>query len=231
MIPIGCSGAANHPQGISYLPGSACAADCRLEGLSRRGVLRFALMTGIALVAMGTNAIAAGQATSEIERFAASLLSLSRSASAPFAQRFAQFAAAVDDTFDVQSILRTSVGPSWDAMSPDEQGRLFQVFREYTIASFVANFDKPRNGFQVAQERDVGTRKIVDSTIGDTKLSFVLLQTSSRWRVVDVLLDGTISRVATQRSDFRSALSHGGGPALLEALQRKLSDLSGGTVA
>ena len=105
------------------------------------------------------------------------------------------------------------------------------MFRDYTIASFVPNFDKPRNGIQVAGDRDVGTRKIVDSTIGDTKLSFVLLQTSSGWRVVDVLSDGTISRVATQRSDFRSTLSRGGGPARLEALQRKLSDLPGGTVA
>jgi len=47
------------------------------------------------------------------------------------------------------------------------------------------------------------------------------------WRVVDVLAGSTISRVATQRSDFRSTLIDGGGPALMASLQRKVSDLSG----
>ena len=56
-------------------------------------------------------------------------------------------------------------------------------------------------------------------------------QTPAGWRVVDVLADGTISRVATQRSDFRSTLAHGGGQALVTTLQRKVSDLSGGSLA
>jgi phospholipid transport system substrate-binding protein len=55
-------------------------------------------------------------------------------------------------------------------------------------------------------------------------------QTPSGWKVVDVLTAGSISRVAMQRSDFRRILSNGGGDALLESLQRKTSDLSGGAL-
>ena len=51
------------------------------------------------------------------------------------------------------------------------------------------------------------------------------------WKAVDVLADGSISRVAVQRSDFRSLLASGGAPALLGSLQRKVSDLSGGALA
>jgi phospholipid transport system substrate-binding protein len=53
-------------------------------------------------------------------------------------------------------------------------------------------------------------------------------QSPQGWRAVDVLLDGTISRVAVQRSDFRSLLNHGGAPALAKSLQEKTADLSGG---
>ncbi len=44
---------------------------------------------------------------------------------------------------------------------------------------------------------------------------------------MDVLLDGSISRVAVQRSDFRSLLE-GGPSALVDSLRRKVADLSGG---
>jgi phospholipid transport system substrate-binding protein len=43
-----------------------------------------------------------------------------------------------------------------------------------------------------------------------------------------VLADGAISRVAVQRSDFRSLLMRGGAPALAASLQQKTADLGGG---
>jgi phospholipid transport system substrate-binding protein len=51
------------------------------------------------------------------------------------------------------------------------------------------------------------------------------------WRATDVLADGSISRVAVQRSDFRTLLSRGGGSALLASLQKKVADLSDGALA
>jgi phospholipid transport system substrate-binding protein len=51
------------------------------------------------------------------------------------------------------------------------------------------------------------------------------------WKAVDVLANGSISRVAVQRSDFRELLANGGVPALMAALQRKVANLSGGMTA
>jgi phospholipid transport system substrate-binding protein len=52
----------------------------------------------------------------------------------------------------------------------------------------------------------------------------------SGWKAVDVLADGSISRVAVQRSDFRRLVSRGGAQALIESLNQKTSDLSGGAL-
>jgi len=38
-----------------------------------------------------------------------------------------------------------------------------------------------------------------------------MVQTGEGWRVIDVLADGTMSNLATRRSDFRSTLLHGSG--------------------
>ena len=69
-----------------------------------------------------------------------------------------------------------------------------------------------------------------DVTNPSIRLSPPLAQAADGWRVVDILGDGTISRVATQRSDFRSTVLHDGGSALVVSLQRKISELSGGSL-
>jgi ABC-type transporter MlaC component len=51
------------------------------------------------------------------------------------------------------------------------------------------------------------------------------------WKAVDVLADGSISRVGVQRSDFRHVLASGGVPALTVALRQKVANLSDGVLA
>jgi len=60
------------------------------------------------------------------------------------------------------------------------------------------------------------------------KLDYVVRRGPAGWQVTDVLADGSISRVAVQRSDFRQLLQSGGVPALTAALNRKVANLSGG---
>jgi phospholipid transport system substrate-binding protein len=208
-------------------------ASVQPAALGRRDVFRLALTAGVvASAAIAAPAWGADVAADTVQRLGTSLARLTQNGGTPFTQRFAQFAPVVDQTFDLQSILRASVGLGWDAMTQAEQADLIGVFRQYTVASFVANFDKPKGDFQIGTLRAAPSgEKVVDTRMGETKLSYVLRETPGGWRVVDVLADGTISRVATQRSDFRSTLMHGGGRALAAILQRKISDLSGGSLA
>ena len=50
------------------------------------------------------------------------------------------------------------------------------------------------------------------------------------WRAVDVLIEGSISRVAVQRSDFRKILASGDAEALIASLRHKIADLSDGAL-
>lgn len=152
-------------------------------------------------------------------------------AATPFNQRYQMLAPVVDQTFDLSAVLRGSVGPRWSTLSEDDRTQLMDVFRQYTVASFVANFDKYKGAPSVSGGRSLPNGEAtVDSKLGDIALSFVLRTSGTGWRVVDVLANGTISRVAVQRSDFRELLQQGGGPALVSSLQRKVNQLSGGTL-
>jgi phospholipid transport system substrate-binding protein len=168
-----------------------------------------------------------------IAAFDDALISIMKAGKAtPFQRRFDMLAPVLQQSFDLDQILKSCIGPRYASLTADEQSALSEVFRRFTIASWVANFNSfSGQSFEISPElRAVGEEQVVSTTLkgaGDpVRLDYVMHQTSGSWRVVDILLDGTISRVAVQRSDFRTLLASGV-DALIASLKRKASDLSG----
>src|SRR4029077_9675707 len=135
----------------------------------------------------------------------------------------------------VEALPGQVVGLRWASFPAEQQAALTDAFRRYTVASYVANFD----GYYgerfellptttaVGNDRVVQTRIL--SPLGQAHvLAYVMRQSAGGWRIVDVLADGSVSRVAAQRSEVRSVLADGGGPGLLVSLRRKTAELSGG---
>jgi phospholipid transport system substrate-binding protein len=154
----------------------------------------------------------------------------------PFPQRYNMLAPVIDQVFDLMTILQTSVGLAWNQLPPEQQASLSQVFRTFTICSYAANFDS-YNGqrFVVLPDtRSVGNEQVVTTQLigpgGTNRIDYVMRPSGDAWKAVDVLLDGSISRVAVQRSDFRRLLSGGNAEPLIRSLQSKVHQLSGGTV-
>ena len=155
---------------------------------------------------------------------------------APFAARYAALAPVIEQVFDLERVLAGSVGFSWPTLPPAQKASLAAAFRRYTVATYVANFDSyDGQSFEVLPAvRDVGNGEIVVQTRlirrdkAPVALDYVMRRGTDGWRVVDVLTDGSISRVAVQRSDFQELLASGGVPALAAGLARKAENLSGG---
>jgi phospholipid transport system substrate-binding protein len=156
-------------------------------------------------------------------------------AKTPFAEREQMLAPAVQAAFDLPQILKTSVGPRWSALPAPEQTELMTVFLRYTLASYVANFNNFSGEKFVVRPatRSVGSDRVVETQIvpadGDpTRIDYVMRATNTGWKAIDVLLDGSISRVAVQRSDFRSLLGSGNASALISSLRTKTANLEAG---
>jgi phospholipid transport system substrate-binding protein len=156
-------------------------------------------------------------------------------AATPFAARAAAMTPVVQQVFDLPGILRVSVGFRWSSIPPAQQAELLDLLTRYTVDSYVANFDS-FNGqrFEIApQTRKVGRDVVVQTRIlpvsGDpSRIDFQMRETGATWKAVDVLLDGTISRVAVQRSDFGALLGSGGAAALIASLRSKCASLESG---
>jgi phospholipid transport system substrate-binding protein len=154
----------------------------------------------------------------------------------PFDQRFEMLAPSVDRALDIPTILQVSVGQAWNELPADQREGLLAAFRRYTISSYVSSFDNyTGQRFAIAPDlrsvppdREIVQTEIIPPSGGSHQLDYVMRQDGGDWKAVDVLAEGAISRVATQRSDFRSLLARGGGPALLASLEKKSADLAGG---
>ncbi len=199
-------------------------------------------MLGLALAGLAASRRASAQdasgPTAPIQALNDGLIAVMRAGKAtPFRDRFHMLTPIVDRVFDLPAILHVSVGLRWDDVDATQQAALLKVFRGFTVASYVANFDSfDGQRLEIAPTlRAIGTDQVVSTTFvptnGDShRIDYVMRQEGTAWKVVDVLLDGTISRVAVQRSDFRGVLAHGGAPALIASLQRKVVDLAGSTL-
>jgi phospholipid transport system substrate-binding protein len=211
-----------------------------LSSIGRRGLLGFAATAFAAAGLAGSaNAQVANNAgaIAPIQRLNAALLDAMKAGPRmSFAQRTAMLAPVIEQTFDLDAILASSVGLRWPEVPNDQKAEVNNAFRRYTVASYAANFNSySGQTFQVSPTvRNVGNGEVVVQTklvAADgsvTPLDYVMRNGPSGWKVVDVLSGGTISRVAVQRSDFRSLLTSGGMPALMAALQSKVANLSGG---
>jgi len=208
--------------------------------LGRRDVLGLAMAATIAAVpwrpGMADQA-ENGSPQAPIARLDAALLAAMKAGgSATFNGRYLALDPVIGQVFNLDEVLAASIGLSWPSLPAAQKSQLETAFRRYTVSSYVANFDS-YNGqrFEILPTtRAVGYGEVVVQTLllrqddSPVKLDYVMRQGPNGWQAVDVLTDGSISRVAVQRSDFRQLLVTGGVPALAAGLGRKVANLSGG---
>src|SRR6516162_3593863 len=150
--------------------------------------------------------------------------------------RYARLAPVVDRVFDLPFMTRLAIGPTWATLPPAQQQQLIDAFRHYIAATYADRFDSySGQQLQVTGERPynadiVVQTKIVKSDGDTTTLDYLMHQNQGSWQISDVFLDGTISQLAIQRSEFHSILRREGVDGLVMALNRKV-DLLGKGVA
>lgn len=210
--------------------------------MTRRAVLRLTL-AAVCLMPLQVGAADTMGASDAVTALNAGLLAQMKAGRAvPFATRYAQLAPLIERVFDLPAILTASVGHRWAELTQDDQTQLLDAFRSYTVSSYVANFDHygGERFVTLPDKRSVGEQVVVETQIEPlsgtpAKIDYVLrpekVKNGVLWKVIDVMLDGSISRVVVQRSEFYGLLRNGGVANLIATLRRKTGELSGGALS
>ena len=149
--------------------------------------------------------------------------------------RFTQLEPVILRSFDIASMARLAVGPSWASLSGAQRQQMAASFGRYISAIYADRFDSYEGQkLEVIGEQPVASGVIVKSRIikanGEpVKVDYMMRPNGEGWLISDVYLDSAISEVATRRSEFAAILKNDGIDGLIAALNRKADILTGTT--
>ncbi|HEY1432294.1 MAG TPA: ABC transporter substrate-binding protein [Stellaceae bacterium] len=206
---------------------------CRQSGPWK--AVRFGFLLAAWLVFPSLEAPAATSPPTEVVRnFYATLLDVMQRAAALGPKgRYQKLEPVVLGTFDVPFMARLSVGPTWRSLTADQKRRAIQAYSRYIGAIYATRFDDyAGEKFEVLGQQQIkhGTlikTQIIKSNGEPVAINYVVHDNDIAWQIRDIYLSGSISELATRRSDFANILRTSGIDGLIASLNKKADDLQG----
>ncbi len=203
--------------------------------MSRR-ILAVAVAAMIAAAAGAATPIAAAEsARTVVERFHESLIAVMKAADTLGVMgRYERLTDPVTRAFDLERMIRVATGPFWRKAEADQRDRLLAAFTRMSVGTYASRF-KGYSGeaFETVAERPgpqntilVATR-IVPADDAPVDITYVMKTRDGSWRIVDILLDNSVSELAVRRSEYRRVLDKEGADGLIAILDRKFTELTG----
>jgi phospholipid transport system substrate-binding protein len=192
------------------------------------------LVLALALVLFGATARAEGlPPQTVVKNFYVVLLEVMQNArELGFDGRYQRLKPAIEKAYNLPLMSRLSIGPQWQSLTPQQQEQLSRAFAEFTVATYANRFDDysgekfevqpetaPASGGVIVQSR------LVKSNGEPVTLNYLMREADGNWQIIDVFLSGTISELATRRSEFTSILRRDGPQGLLNVLNRRVGEL------
>jgi phospholipid transport system substrate-binding protein len=172
-----------------------------------------------------------------VQRFYDDLLAVMKEAKRlSFDERYNRLSPTVNRTFDLPLMTRIAIGPGWVQIGADQQQRLAAAFSRYTVSVYANRFDDFGGERFEVEPRPVANAngtlvnsRLVKPNGEQVVLNYLLRQdTTGAWKIIDVYLSGTVSELATRRSEFGSVLQRGGAEALVREIEQRTAALRTG---
>jgi phospholipid transport system substrate-binding protein len=150
-----------------------------------------------------------------------------------FNGRYKQLAPALQAAFNLPLMTRMSIGSSWPSASEKERNDLIAAFTDFSISTYASRFASyDGEQFTVTGEKPSGKDIVVETTLKPKNgeavtLNYLMKQDEKgSYRIVDVYMNGTISELATRRSEFSSIVRREGIGALVNSLLEKAKQMA-----
>jgi len=182
---------------------------------------------------------AVGAATQVVDTLHDNLISVMKNAQTlGYDGRFERLEPVISELFDIPFMAEKSVGRYWKNVDDADRGRLLTTFGQFTVANYAGRFtDYSGQSFETFKEEvsKHGTVMVysrLDTGKGEKIQLNYRLRPDPRdgWKIIDVLLNGTVSELALRRSEYSSLIQREGFAALMKALNERIDELASGKV-
>jgi phospholipid transport system substrate-binding protein len=148
-----------------------------------------------------------------------------------FSEREAAFRDILIDGFDIRTISRAVLGPSWRDLSSDDATAYQIAFTDFVVRIYAVRFDGySGEAFKVMEVTDwydgdlaVRTKIEFAGAAAPVNLDFIVRGADENYKIIDVYVEGT-SMLITQRSEFAAVIDRHGLEGLLDELRARVGD-------
>jgi len=187
------------------------------------------------LLGMMAGPAAAAGPSQIVQRLNASLLAVMQEAETlGYQGRFARLTPDLVRIFDFPAMAKAAVGRTWKSLDPERQRAMVEAFSAFSIGNFAKRFDGfSGERFEVLGEEPgnrgkiVVRNRIVKANGEAISIDYLTRMKAGQWRVVDILLDGRQSELASRRAEYAAIIERDGFDHLLRSLQNKVTESGG----
>jgi phospholipid transport system substrate-binding protein len=175
------------------------------------------------------------EAKAFVQKTGDAILAVVNTPGAPASKR-AALARIVDDAVDVEGVARFALGRFWRIATPEQRQTYLSLFRKYLVYNVTGRLNQYKNTtFTLDRAQPMNGDISVATTIRTSNsppadMQWMVSFASGKPQIVDLVAEGTSLRV-TQRSDYASVITRGGGQdvqALLDAMRQQIARLESG---
>ena len=131
----------------------------------------------------------------------------------------------VKNSYDLEKMGKIIIGVDWKQIDTKTQKEFVNVFKRFISVNYFRRFNKINElNFENQTVKLVGdkfklARVILTADNEKLKIDYLLSFKNEKWKIFDVLIDGSISEVATKKSDFKKIIKEEGVSGLVKNLR------------
>ena len=131
----------------------------------------------------------------------------------------------VKNSYDLEKMGEIIIGVDWKKMDIKTQKEFINVFKRFISVNYFRRFYKiDELDFEHQTVKVIGDKFKLASVIltadnEKLKIDYLLGFKKEKWKIFDVLIDGSISEVATKKSDFKKIIKEQGVSGLVKNLR------------
>ena len=132
----------------------------------------------------------------------------------------------IDQTYDAEKMLKMIIGEDWKKIESNKKKELIMVFKRYISKNYLKRFTKIKEiSFENAEKEKISSELFLIRSnffIKKEKVSidYLLSLKNNSWKIFDVLLDGSVSEIATKKSEFHIFIKEKKIDSLIDALKK-----------
>ena len=131
----------------------------------------------------------------------------------------------VKNSYDLEKMGKIIIGVDWKQMDTNSQKEFINVFKRFISVNYFRRFNKINElNFEHQTVKVIGDKfklagVILTADNEKLKIDYLLGFKNEKWKIFDVLIDGSISEVATKKSDFKKIIKEEGVSGLVKNLR------------